>query len=113
LIAFDREKVTLGWNGKTVDRKLSELTPKDAPPQTSNAAPAAVPMATPSSQVKTLGSASSTNSSPDSKIGVDMGAGNRACVMGDTTPAGTVINGYKKMVSQTLMGQSCHWEQVK
>ena len=66
------------------------------------------------SAVKTLGGgSSSSNDTPDSKIGVDMGAGNRGCVMGDTTPAGSVVNGFKKVVSMTLMGQSCHWEQVK
>src|SRR5579863_7604691 len=29
LVTFDREKITLAWNGKTVERKLQELTPKD------------------------------------------------------------------------------------
>jgi hypothetical protein len=111
LLAFDREKITLGWNGKTVDRKLAELTPKEPQQVVANTPAPTAPLA-PSTGVKTFAGESS-NSSPDSKIGVDMGAGNRACVMGDTTPAGTVVNGYKKLVSQTLMGMSCHWEQVK
>ena len=46
-------------------------------------------------------------------LGVDMGGGFRACVPGDPSPAGTVLNGYRKVVAQSLMGPSCHWEQVK
>jgi hypothetical protein len=116
LLAFDREKITLGWNGKTVDRRLEELRPKESQQQqnASNTPPPAAAQSPAPSGVRSLGgSASPGNDAPDSKIGVDMGAGNRACVMGDTTPDGTVVNGYKKIVSQTLMGRSCHWEQVK
>ena len=32
---------------------------------------------------------------------------------GDTVPNGTVTNGYKKVIVRGLMGDSCHWEQVK
>jgi hypothetical protein len=44
---------------------------------------------------------------------VDMGANLYGCKTGDTTPNGTVVNGYKKVVVRGLMGESCHWEQVK
>jgi general secretion pathway protein D len=46
-------------------------------------------------------------------LGADMGAGFRACVPGENSPAGTVFNGYRKVVAQGLMGQSCHWELEK
>ncbi len=47
------------------------------------------------------------------RIGADWGSGFRACVAGDTSPAGTILDGYKKVISHTMMGQNCHWEQVK
>ena len=42
-----------------------------------------------------------------------MGLDLRACVMGDTTPSGTVVDGYKKIEVRGLMGMDCHWEKVK
>jgi hypothetical protein len=34
-------------------------------------------------------------------------------VPGDTTPAGTVRDGYRKLVTQTPFGNACRWELVK
>jgi hypothetical protein len=111
LVTFDREKITLAWNGKTVERKLQELTPKDAPPPVPAAAAQAAPAAAP--QVKSIGSAPSQSDADKGPMGVDMGANLYACKTGDTAPNGTVTNGYKKIVVRGLMGDSCHWEQVK
>jgi hypothetical protein len=111
LVTFDREKITLAWNGKTVERKLQELTPKDAPPQVPAAAAQAAPAAAP--QVKSIGNAPSQSDADIGPMGVDMGANLYACKTGDTAPNGTVTNGYKKIVVRGLMGDSCHWEQVK
>ena len=33
-------------------------------------------------------------------------------MLASTSPAGTIVNGYKKVVAMTLMGNSCHWELV-
>jgi hypothetical protein len=47
------------------------------------------------------------------ELGNDMGAGFRGCVAGDNSPAGTIKDGYKKVISRGLMGQACYWEQAK
>jgi hypothetical protein len=39
-----------------------------------------------------------------------MGGGFRTCVPGDNSPAGTALAGYKKVLAQTMFGQTCHWE---
>lgn len=111
LVGFDRDKITLSWNGKTVERKLEELTPKEPVPQVAQApvAQAAAP-ATP--QVKSIGSAPESNSDKG-PMGVDMGANFFGCKTGESSANGTVINGYKKVIVRGLMGESCHWEQVK
>jgi hypothetical protein len=33
----------------------------------------------------------------------------KACQPGDTSPAGTVVDGYKKIVEQTPFGPACRW----
>jgi len=111
IVSFDREKITLTWESKTVERKLSELAPKEAPPQPLAGAPAATSASRPAATslapaVKAIGAA-------ESALGTDMGGGFHGCVAGDNSPNGTVKDGYKKVMTQTPFGMSCHWEQVK
>jgi hypothetical protein len=121
LVSFDRENVKLEWKGKTIDTSPERLLAKDEPPPNPSAAqrqtqqPAAVaPQVTslsPAPGAVSLDSSSNSNKAP--ALGVDMGGGYRACATGDTSPAGTVVNGFRKVVATTLMGNSCHWELVK
>jgi len=129
LLAFNRETITFDWNGKEVQKKVEELAPKPAQQpqqqaQTGGQLPAAAlyPAQTNgqpqnSGGVTSIGgnSSSTANSPKDPLSGPDMGGGLKGCVMGDTSPAGTVVNGYKKIMGGGLlgMGQSCHWEQQK
>jgi hypothetical protein len=114
LVSFDRESITFDWNGKTVERKLQELVPKETPPAPSQAAaqtfapaPSAAAVSLAPSPLKAVGA------EKEPSLGVDMGAGYRGCVGGDNSPSGTVKDGYRKIVVQTMFGQSCHWELVK
>ena len=119
ILSFDRETITFEWRGDPVERKLTELKPKEAAVAANAPAPAApapvqaiqtlstvTPLAGPSSN--TL---SNTPSNPT--LGADMGAGFRGCAPGDNSPAGTILSGYRKVIARTLTGNSCHWEQVK
>ncbi len=117
LAAFDNEKIVLKWRDETVERKLADLKPKDTAPAPAVAPRAAVPVARNSSQtsLKQIGSSSTEAGSDANKgpLGVDVGGGFRGCTPGDSTPAGSVVNGYKKVVSQGMFGSVCRWEQVK
>jgi hypothetical protein len=44
------------------------------------------------------------------EIGIELGAGYRSCVAGDDSPAGTVVDGYRKMYSKNFLGHSCLWQ---
>lgn len=55
-----------------------------------------------------LGSAGSNGKKPVQ--GVDLGSGFRACVSGDNSPDGTVVGGYRKMLSRSFLGPSCIWK---
>jgi hypothetical protein len=111
LVAFNSETVTLEFNGQNLERRLSDLAPKnDAPPPVPQQANSSVSTTAPRAPATNLGGLSS--GADTSGLGTDMGAGFRACLPGDTSPAGTILNGYRKVVTQGLMGQSCHWERV-
>ena len=139
LIAFDRDKIELEWNGKKVERKPEDLAPKD-PALTAATAPGAPqgastdqrPAAAPAVQndsavpdssgaaasqpVTSLGSgpaASGSASSEPSGMGAEIGSGVRGCLPGDNSPAGTVLNGYQKRLIASMFGSVCRWEQVK
>jgi len=110
VVSFDRDKITLDWNGKMVERKLEELAPKESPQQAAAPAP---PATSSGPGVKALSSpAASLANDKNPQLGQDMGSGFRACVAGENSPAGTILDGYRKVISQGLMGQSCFWEKV-
>jgi hypothetical protein len=45
--------------------------------------------------------------------GMDFGRGMRGCQAGDTSPAGTVAEGWVKVLKATPFGTHCYWEQAK
>jgi hypothetical protein len=103
---LDRDKIAFEWRGKTVERSVAELAPKDdaPPPPPQAGAPAGA------RPVTSLASPPPPDKKPDPAFGDDMGGGFRTCVPAETSPAGTVIAGYKKVLAQTMFGQTCHWE---
>jgi len=113
--AFNLDKIVLKWNGETVERKLEDLKPKDlAPPPQSAARPTGLTPASPSgSPIRPIASAESSPNAEKGPLGIDVGGGNRTCTAGDTTPAGSIVNGYKKVISRGMFGDVCRWEQVK
>jgi mannose-6-phosphate isomerase-like protein (cupin superfamily) len=43
-------------------------------------------------------------------LGADLGSGFRACVTGEDSPDGTVVDGYRKMINQSFLGKNCIWK---
>jgi hypothetical protein len=106
IVSVDNKYVGLEWDGKQFKKRLDELFDKSS-------VVAEVPQAStpqnPSGSATNLSAPGNAKSGP----GIETGAGQRACVVGDTSPAGTVVEGMKKIVTQGLMGNSCRWEAVK
>ena len=105
IVSIDNRYVVFEWNGKEFKKRIDELLDRtpivmaEAPPQQAAAGPA--------KPAQSL--SGNTNSGP----GIDIGAGIKGCVAGDTSPSGTVVNGMKKIVTETPFGSSCRWEQAK
>jgi hypothetical protein len=113
LVSFDRERVVFDWDGKTVERTLEELrngTP-DAP-QSVAAASSAIFAKTASSGLNVTVAAAepSDNSELSTRLGMDTGVGIRLCLTGETSPAGTVVDGYRKRMVNGTVGPTCSWE---
>ena len=57
-------------------------------------------------------SAESASAQTGPAPGIDVGGGHRTCAADDTSPSGTVKNGYRKVQAMTAWGRSCRWEPV-
>lgn len=107
LVAVSREDITLEWDGKQMVKSIDELIDRAGPSQpasegsTPRAAPPAVQAATAQLDSKPKG-----NPEP----GVELNNRMRACQPGDTSPAGTVSGGFRKLVTPTPFGDQCRWE---
>ena len=106
IVSVDNSYVVFEWNGKQFKKRIDELLDRtpilvaEAPPQ--QAAGAAPPKP-----------AQSLSGNGASGPGAPVGAGLKACVAGDTSPSGTVVDGMKKVVSENPFGSSCRWEPAK
>lgn len=106
LVAMENDELVFEWEGKQFRKNLRELKPapgsEAAAPVAAAASPTAAPVQT---QV--------VSSSPDPGPGVELTSDLKACVAGDTSPAGAVRGGYRKVVTVTPFGQACRWELIK
>lgn len=100
LTAIRPQEVDLNWDGKLVTRGIEHPSQEEA---RGAAAPAAERTAAPAAVAQTV----------PKGPGGDAGNGMRACVPNDSTPAGAVVDGFRKVVTPTPFGAACRWEIVK
>ena len=105
LVSVNRDEITFTWEGKEVTRKIDAMIDRagPVPPAPGGVAPRSGPavVAAPPSQA--------TQKRGEPAPGVEVAKGIRACQPGDASPAGTVADGYKKLVTPTPFGDSCRW----
>ena len=110
IVSVDNQYVVLEWDGKEFKKRIDELMDRGtqvAETVQTPAAQAANPAA-PKPQAQSL------SDSSKSDRWIDVGATDmKGCKPGDDTAVGTVLDGFKKVVSATPFGPGCRWEQVK
>ncbi len=84
IAAIGSEELVFEWDGKKLTKKFSDLAEKGEPQQAPEAGP-----------------------------GTSMGGGFAGCNPGDNSPAGTVVDGMKKVINETPFGKVCRWEPAK
>ena len=127
VVSLDIHRVTFDWDGQQISKPVDDLIDRSttAPSAAGLPAPAApassAAPAPPSGGLAPVASSNAAGSSASSnvtspKIGKEVGAPGmsvRGCVAGDASPAGTVIEGYKKQVVSTPFGNQCSWIPAK
>jgi hypothetical protein len=106
LASIGNEDLTFEWQDKTFKKKFSELQEKN---EVAQAGGASERTAGPTANAQ---APKPTPPPVDGQPGLDTGGGVRACAPNDSAAAGTVKDGYKKVVNDTPFGKACRWEQV-
>ena len=108
IVSVDNSYADFEWDGKEFKKRIDELIDRTPIAQAEPPAPASAPAnAPPKPATQTL--SNNSHSGP----GSDTGSGYKACVAGDSSPNGTVVDGMKKVLTATPFGSGCTWEPVK
>jgi hypothetical protein len=107
LAEVESDAIVLEWDGRQFRKSLKELR---AAAPAAPAAPAAAPAAAAATVVAPIRTAVA---SPDPGPGAQTSEERRDCQAGDTAPAGTIRNGYRKVLVPSPFGDFCRWDLVK
>ncbi len=102
LVALTTQTVGFEWDGKRIDKKVDELTDRPAAP------PEGAP-ATAAANVAPSGAAPSGPPAAAKPSAITIGDNVKACSPNDPSPAGTVADGYRKILEPTPFGNACRW----
>ncbi len=105
LVDVNTEEITLEWDGKIVRKNVDEMLDRTAGPQGNAAAAQAVRTEQPSAPPPPV---AKTALGP----GADTGRGTKICQPNDSLPAGTIQDGYRKVITPLPFGEACLWEPV-
>jgi hypothetical protein len=112
-------EIVLAWEGKEFPKKLEELKPKPGSKAAADPAPPKLVEqpknfehhpATPDEKFQQI---QESLKPKDGTPGIDTGGVERPCAQGDSSPAGSVVGGYRKVVGQSPFGQTCRWVPVR
>lgn len=106
VLALDTQNVTFDWDGKEVKRRIDELVDRSNPQGAAqgNQGPAApAPAAAAAPRPQPSGPVTSKD------VGIELTPGVHACRPGENSPAGTVIDGFRKTVTMSPFGATCRW----
>ena len=128
ILSLDAQNIVFEWDGKPVSRKVDDLMDRSvqAPPDIGppgapvGANGALLPTTPPTLNPQQLQnptsqpqSASSVAARPGTVELGTPGQSELACVPGDTSPAGTVADGRRKVISYSPFGARCSWTPAK
>jgi hypothetical protein len=105
IAALDPQNVTFDWDGKQISRKIEDLIDRSNGPGAAGVQSAAVQSNAPPPPAPPANHGQPVTAGP----GKETGGGQRACVPGDSSPGGTVADGYRKNVTPTPFGNLCSW----
>ncbi len=112
IVALNQKNVTFNWNGTEVNRTIDSLLDRGSESAGASTGGAVQRQGAVVADNNRQSIAASTQK-PNTVTGVEIGSAGgptvRACSPGDNSPAGTVVDGYTKVVQVTPFGNACRW----
>ncbi len=112
LVAFNRQEMTLEWDGRIIHKRLNEGGSEPAKAKAAAVEPITTNGVIPGQAAPDTGpqpQQQATQLGP----GVEVTDTTKACQQNDSTPAGTVADGYRKVTRVTALGTvQCFWSAV-
>jgi hypothetical protein len=105
LLDVNKDEVTFEWDGNTIRKTVDELTHREV---VQESAAAAAPVRTEAPAAVSAPAAPVAAPAP----GADYGGSSRPCVPGENSAAGTVADGYRKVLTPTPFGDICRWDPI-
>ncbi len=114
IASLDSQNVVFDWDGKQIAKKIEDLIDRSAAlDAAAAAAPATNVRATPPPAAQPAAPAQGPRTGPGAEFPTAAGVSQKSCIPGDTTPANTVVDGYRKNVVPTPFGNVCSWIKVQ
>lgn len=122
IASLTREDIVLEWKDKKFEKTIAELKAKGPAPAAQEAAAAPAPKihqetgrvlveGPPSPKMEEIVKKQQEASGGNPWISV--GGTNHACAPGDSTPSGSVVNGFRKVQRPGMFGNNCFWEPAR
>jgi len=106
IVALDAKNATFEWEGKQITRRIEDLIDRSGDQAASNSGGSAGPNLPPPPP---SAAARPEPLNPNQPPGKEMSPGVRSCANSDNSPAGTVVDGYKKFSEPSPFGPICRW----
>jgi hypothetical protein len=106
VLAIDTQKIRFEWDGKEIEKRIEDLVDRSNVQTAGARGPAAPPPSGPAAPAPQPPQAQS-NANPT--MSVELTEGVRACKPGENSPAGTMLDGYKKTITMSPFGATCRW----
>lgn len=110
IVAFNNREILLDWDGKPIKKTFEEIAARKSTIPTEQQTP--VPDGQAATQPQSSAPTTTNLGAGPKGPGADLGNQTKACAAGDNSPAGTVQDGFKKVVNKTPFGDVCRWEPV-
>ncbi|MCX7602637.1 MAG: hypothetical protein N2036_01035 [Bryobacteraceae bacterium] len=112
LVALEPSGLVFEWEGKQIRKRFDELKDQGEPPPAQQASAGAAPgQPAPAQNISTVSTVSTIQERKGP--GAEAGENYRYCQPGDSTPPGTIMEGYRKVVRKSPFGDQCLWEKVQ
>jgi len=104
LLDVTSDEIAFEWDGNIVRKRVDTLIDRST-------APVVASTAGRTEQPAAAAPPPTVNRTPLGP-GEDTGRGSKVCQPNDSTPAGAVVDGYRKIIAPTPFGDSCRWDPV-